>query len=58
MNILDVGCGIDVEEKMLEQAKKKCPGMDIRLMKLQTIFHHMTLNVCMISQMRMLSLSV
>ena len=25
------GYGIDVEEKMLEQAKKKCPGMDIRL---------------------------
>ena len=25
------GFGIDVEEKMLEQAKKKCPGMDFRL---------------------------
>lgn len=25
------GFGIDVEEKMLEQAKAKCPGMDIRL---------------------------
>lgn len=25
------GFGIDVEEKMLEQARKKCPDMDIRL---------------------------